>query len=89
MLYLTTAVILAVCACITLLYPQSLNVLSEEQKRRMDRRKVGRIAFVGLMVPAVILFALYLGGVKHELVPMFIVIPFAIGTAAVIQINVK
>lgn len=30
MLCLTTAVILAICACITLLYPQSINALSEE-----------------------------------------------------------
>lgn len=89
MLCLTTAVILAICACITLFYPQSINVLSEEQKRRMDRRKAGRIAFVGLMSPAVILFALYLGGVEHELVPMFVVIPFAIGTAAAIQMAIK
>lgn len=55
----------------------------------MNRRKVGRIAFVGLMSPAVILFALCLGGVEYELVPMFVVIPFAIGTAAAIQMAAK
>lgn len=83
------AVILAATACLTLFFPQLINVLSEEQKRRMDCRKVGRIAFVGLMTPAVILLVLYLNGVDHELVPPLVVIPFAIGTAAAIQIMVN
>lgn len=83
------AVILAATACLTLFFPQLINVLSEEQKHRMDRRKVGRIAFVGLMTPAVILLVLYLSGVDHELVPPLVCIPFAIGTAAAIQMVVK
>ena len=44
--YLLGAVILAVCACLSFFYPQLLNVLTKEQKKRMDRRKVGLIAFV-------------------------------------------
>lgn len=89
MMNLLIAVFLAATAFLTLLFPQLINVLSEEQKRQMDRRKVGRIAFVGLMTPAVILFILYLSGVDHELVPPLVVIPFAIGTAVAIQMAIK
>lgn len=88
-MYLVTAIILALCACLTGAFPQLINGLSAAQKHRMDRRKVGRIAFVGLMTPAVILLVLYLNGVEHELVPPLVVIPFAIGTAAAIQIMVN
>lgn len=87
--YLLGAVILAVCACLSFFYPQLLNVLTKEQKKRMDRRKVGLIAFVGLMTPAVILFIFYLCGVHHELIPPLVVIPFAIGTAVAVQLAVK
>ena len=87
--YLLGAVILAVCACLSFFYPQVLNVLTKEQKRRMDRRKVGLIAFVGLMTPAVILFIFYLCGVTSELIPPLVVIPFAIGTAVAVQLVVK
>ena len=83
------AIILAACACLSYFCPQSLNVLTKEQKRRMDRRKVGLVAFVGLMIPAVILFVLYCCGVQHELIPIFVVVPFAIGTAVAVQLVVK
>lgn len=75
-MYLVTAVILALCACLTGAFPQLINGLSAAQKQRMDRRKVGRIAFVGLMTPAVVLLILYLCGVEHELIPPAVVIPF-------------
>ena len=87
--YLLGAVILAVCACLSFFFPQLLNVLTKEQKRRMDRRKVGLIAFIGLMTPAVILFIFYACGVEHELIPPLVVIPFAIGTAVAVQLVVK
>ena len=87
--YLLGAVILAACACLSFFYPQLLNVLTQEQKQRMNRRKVGLIAFIGLMTPAVILFILYLCGVDHELIPPLVVIPFAIGTAVAVQLAVK
>lgn len=85
MVSLVMAVILALSAVAVLLFPQLVNVLSEEEKKRMNRRKVAWIAFVGLMTPALILFGLFLSGVDGELVSGFIVFPFAIGTAVAIQ----
>ena len=89
MTYLLTASILALCACLTGAFPQLINGLSAEHKRRMDRRKVGRIAFVGLMMPALILLVLYGCGVDHDLIPPVVCIPFALGTAVAIQLSIK
>lgn len=88
-MYLILASILFVCAVVSLLFPQTINVLSEQQKKRMNPRKVGLTAFIGLTIPAVILLAFYWSGIEHELLPIFVVIPCAIGTAAAIQIVTK
>ena len=55
----------------------------------MDRRKVGVTACIGVMIPAVILLVFHFSGIEDELIPMFVVIPCAIGTAIAIQIAAK
>lgn len=88
-MYLLLASILFVCALISLLFPQTINVLSAQQKARMNPRKVGLTACIGLTIPAVVLLAFYWSGVEHELIPIFVVIPCAIGTAVAIQVVAK
>lgn len=88
-MYLLLASILFVCALISLLFPQTINVLSAQQKTRMNPRKVGLTACIGLTIPAVVLLAFYWSGVEHELIPIFVVIPCAIGTAVAIQVVAK
>ncbi len=88
-MYLLLASILFVCALISLLFPQTINVLSAQQKKRMNPRKVGLTACIGLTIPAVVLLAFYWSGVEHELIPIFVVIPCAIGTAVAIQVVAK
>ncbi len=82
---LLMAGILAVCAVLVRFRPQWINVLSEEDRKRMDPEKTGRVAFWGLMLTALVLFVLYAVGVRHELVPIFVVVPSAIITATLIQ----
>lgn len=86
---LVLAILLFAIALLCLFFPQLINVLSEQQKRRMDRRKVGVTACIGLMIPAVILLVFHFSGIEGELIPMFVVIPCAIGTAIAIQIVAK
>ena len=88
-MFLIIAILLTACALLCLICPQFINVLSEQQKRRMDRRKVGVTACIGLMIPAVILLVFHFSGIEGELIPMFVVIPCAIGTAIAIQIVAK
>ena len=55
----------------------------------MNRRKVGVTACIGLMIPAAILLVFHFSGIEGELIPIFVVIPCAIGTAIAIQIAAK
>lgn len=82
---LLMAGILAVCAVLVRLRPQWINVLSDEDRKRMEPGKTGRVAFWGLMLTALVLLVLYAVGVRHELVPIFVVAPGAIITATLIQ----
>ena len=54
----------------------------------MDPKKTGRAAFWGLMVTALTMIILYIVGIRNELVPMFVGIPGAILTAALIQCSI-
>lgn len=85
---LLMAGILVVCAVLVRFRPDLINVLSEADRRRMNPQKTGRVAFWGLMLTALVLAVLYAAGVRHELVPIFVGIPGAIITAALIQCSI-
>ena len=85
---LLVAGIIALSAVLVLLRPDLINVLSESDRKRMNPKKTGRVAFWGLMVTALIMIILYIVGIRNELVPMFIGIPGAIITAALIQVSI-
>ena len=82
---LLVADIIALCAFLVLLRPDLINVLSESDRKKMNPKKTGRAAFWGLMATALTMIILYIVGIRNELVPIFIVIPGAIVTAALIQ----
>lgn len=82
---LLMAGILAVCAVLVRFRPQWINVLSDEERKRMNPEKTGQVAFWGLMLTALVLVVLYVVGSRNELVPLFVVPPGAIITAALIQ----
>ena len=88
MVILFVAGIIALCAVLVLFRPDLINLLSEKERKRMDAKKTGRTAFWGLMTTALIMVALWLCGIRNELVPMFVGIPGAIITAALIQISI-
>ena len=88
MITLLIAGIIALCAVLVLFRPDLVNVLSEDDRKRMDAKKTGCIAFWGLMTTALILVALWFCGIRNELVPMFVGIPGAIITAALIQLSI-
>lgn len=88
MITLLIAGIIALCAVLVLFRPDLINVLSENDRKQIDVKKIGRIAFWGLMTTALILVALWLCGIRNELVPMFVGIPGAIITAALIQCSI-
>ncbi len=88
MITLLIAGIIALCAVLVLFRPDLINVLSENDLKKMNPKKTGRAAFWGLMVTALILVALYLCGIRNVLVPMFVGIPGAIITAALIQCSI-
>lgn len=79
------ACIIAACAVVTLLKPSSINVLSEDDRKKMNPKKIGRIAFWGLMTTALILVVLYIAGIRNELAPIFVCIPGVLITAVLIQ----
>ena len=54
----------------------------------MNPKKPGQVAFWGLMTTALILVVLWLCGIRNELVPMFVGIPGAIITAALIHLSI-
>ena len=82
---LVCAGIIALCSVLVLLRPDLINVLSEADRKKMDSKRTGRIAFWGLMATALTMIILYIVGIRNELVPIFIGIPGAIITAALIQ----
>ena len=88
MITLLIAGIIALCAILVLLRPDLINVLSEADRKKMNPKKTGRAAFWGLMVTALTMIILYIVGIRNELVPMFVGIPGAILTAALIQCSI-
>ena len=88
MVILFVAGIIALCAVLVLFRPDLINVLSENDLKTMNPKKTGRVAFWGLMTTALILGVLWLCGIRNELVPMFVGIPGAIITAALIQLSI-
>lgn len=82
---LVCAGIIALCSVLVLLRPDLINVLSEADRKKINPKKTGRVAFWGLMVTALTMIILYIVGIRNELVPMFVGIPGAIITAALIQ----
>jgi hypothetical protein len=60
MINLVIAIILALCAVVVRLNPKLINVLSEEDCKRMNVKKTGRYAFWGLMTTALVMVALYI-----------------------------
>ena len=85
---LLVAGIIALCSVLVLLRPDLINVLSESDRKRMNPKKTGHVAFWGLMVTALTMIILYIVGIRNELVPIFIGIPGAIITAALIQVSI-
>ena len=85
---LLLASIIAICAVVVLLKPNSINVLSESDRKKMDSKRTGRIAFWGLIITALILVLLYILGIRNELVPIFVCIPSVIITTALIQCSI-
>ena len=86
MLFLAS--IIALCAVLVRFNPKLINTMSKEERKRMDAKKTGRVAFWGLMTTALVLVALYVIGIRHELVPIFVVIPGVLITAALIQCSI-
>ena len=85
---LLLASIIAIWAVVVLLKPNSINVLSESDRKKMDSKRTGRIAFWGLIITALILVLLYILGIRNELVPIFVCIPSVIITDALIQCSI-
>ena len=88
MVILFVAGIIALCAVLVLFRPDLINVLSENDLKKMNPKKTGRIAFWGLMITALILVILYILGIRNELVPIFVCIPSVIITVALIQCSI-
>ncbi|MBR5770425.1 MAG: hypothetical protein IKY20_02525 [Alistipes sp.] len=88
MVILFVAGIIALCAVLVLFRPELINVLSESDRKKMNPKKTGRVAFWGLMSTALTMVILYIAGIRNELVPMFVGIPGAIITAALIQLSI-
>ena len=85
---LLVAGIIALCAFLVLLRPDLINVLSEADRKKMNPKKTGRVAFWGLIITALILVLLYILGIRNELVPIFVCIPSVIITVALIQCSI-
>ena len=82
---LLVASIIALSAVLVLFRPDLINVLSEADRKKINPKKTGRVACWGLMATALTMIILYIVGIRNELVPIFIGIPGAIITAALIQ----
>lgn len=85
MVTLFVAGTIALCAVLVRFRPDLINVLSESDRKKMNAKRTGRVAFWGLMATALIMVALWVVGIRNELVPMFVGILGAIITAALIQ----
>ncbi|MBQ8774984.1 MAG: hypothetical protein IJZ50_03920 [Alistipes sp.] len=88
MVTLFVAGFIALCAVLVRFRPDLINVLSESDRKKMNAKRTGRVAFWGLMTTALIMVALWVVGIRNELVPMFVGILGAIITAALIQISI-
>ena len=88
MFTLLIAGIIALCAVLVLFRPDLINVLSENDLKKMNPKKTGRVAFWGLIITALILVLLYILGIRNELVHIFVCIPSVIITAALIQCSI-
>ena len=88
MIYLITIPIIVLCAVLIRFRPNLVNTLSEEDRRKMDPKRVGRIGFWGMMVTAALLLVCYFSGVP-DIIGMFVVMPGAIITAGLIQASIK
>lgn len=88
MVTLFVAGIIALCAVLVRFRPDLINVLSESDRKKMNAKRTGRVAFWGLMTTALIMVALWVVGIRNELVPMFVGILGAIITGALIQISI-
>ena len=86
---LLVASIIISCAVLVLLRPDLINVLSEGDRKKMNPKKTGRAAFWGLMTTALVLVVLYVIGIRHELVPIFVVIPGVLITITLIQCSIS
>lgn len=88
MMYLITVPIIVACAILIRFRPNLVNTLSEEDRRKMDPKKIGRIGFWGMMTTAALLMVCYFVGVP-DIIGMFVVMPGAIITAGLIQASIK
>lgn len=88
MVTLLIAGIIALCAVWVRFRPDLINVLSEDDRKRMDAKKTGKVAFWGLTATALTIATLWIVGIRNELMPMFVGIPGAIITAALIQCSI-
>ena len=88
MITLLIAGIIALCAVLVLFRPALINVISEDDRKHMNAKKTGRVAFWGLMTTALALVALYVLDIRHELAPIFVVIPGALITSTLIQCSI-
>ena len=88
MMYLITVPIIVACAVLIRFFPNLVNTLSEQDRRKMDPKKVGRIEFWGMMTTAALLVLCYFAGVP-DIIGMFVVMPGAIITAGLIQTSIK
>ena len=87
-MYLITVPIIVACAVLIRFFPNLVNTLSEQDRRKMDPKKVGRIGFWGMMTTAALLVLCYFVGVP-DIIGMFVVMPGAIITAGLIQTSIK
>ena len=88
MMYLITVPIIVACAVLIRFFPNLVNTLSEQDRRKMDPKKVGRIGFWGMMTTAALLVLCYFAGVP-DIIGMFVVMPGASITAGLIQTSIK
>ena len=88
MMYLITVPIIVACAFLIRFCPNLVNTLSEEDRRKMDSKRVGRIGFWGMMTTAALLMVCYFAGVP-DIIGMFVAIPGAVITAGLIQASIK
>ena len=82
---LLLAILIALCAIAVRINPSLINPLSEEDRKRMDRKRASRCAFWGLIATAAVLVVLYICGIRNDIVPIFVIIPGVLVTVTLIQ----